>query len=80
MIAEFLKSRVGVILLSIIWGLGLATLFKKSCEGRNCHVIEYRGPISKETSGVWSADMKGNKCYKLKSYLVDCSESKKNNS
>lgn len=71
MINEFLKSKVGVIIISIIWGLGLATLFKKSCDsGSNCKVIEYRGPTTEESQGVWRNG--DNQCYRLKPYLVDC--------
>ena len=76
MINEFLKSRAGVVLLSIIWGLGLATLFKKSCDnGPNCQVIEYRGPTAKEAEGVWNYG-NNNKCYRLQPFLVSCRNKK----
>ena len=42
MIGKILKSKHGKIIISIIWGLGLAALFRKVCEGRNCIVI--KGP------------------------------------
>lgn len=75
MIGEFLKSRAGIVLLSIIWGLGLATLFKKSCEGasdggRACAVVEFRGPTSSEAQGIWNYN--GSKCYRLQHQLVSC--------
>ncbi len=70
MISEFLKSHTGIIILSIIWGLGLATFFKKSCEGGNCNVIEYKGPSTREAKQVW--DYGDNKCYKLRPKIVDC--------
>jgi len=71
MISEFFKSRSGVILISIIWALGLSTLFRKSCEsGSNCQVITFRGPSNKEASGVWNYGTKP--CYKLNPYVVDC--------
>lgn len=72
MIKEFLKSRSGVVILSIIWGLGLATLFKKSCEGNNCRIIEYRGPTTKEVSGHWQYGGPDSDCYKLQPYIVSC--------
>jgi len=71
MINKFLGSRAGIIIISCIWGLGLATLFKKSCDnGPNCRVIEYRGPNTEEASGHWNYG--GKRCYKLKPYIVNC--------
>lgn len=73
MIGEFLKSRAGIVLLSIIWGLGLATLFKKSCVtdgGKTCAVIEFRGPTTSEAKGIWNYG--GSKCYQLQQKLVSC--------
>ena len=34
------KNKSGMILISIIWGLGLAALFKKVCKGRNCVIVK----------------------------------------
>ena len=34
MINNFLNSKNGRILISIVWGLGLAALFRKVCKGR----------------------------------------------
>lgn len=70
MIKEFLTSRVGIIFVSIIWGLGLSTLFKKSCEGTNCKVIEYHGPPVDQSKHHWSYG-KGD-CYQWHPYVVDC--------
>ena len=39
---RILKSEYGIKLLSIVLGLGLATLFRKVCKGRNCMV--FKGP------------------------------------
>lgn len=72
MIAEFLKSQTGVILISIIWALGLSTLFKKSCEGNQCKVFTYKGPPQNETTGIWSFDEKNTSCYKLTPHTVTC--------
>lgn len=82
MIDKFLKSPVGIIIISIIWGLGLATLFKRSCdnegtegtegkEGKECKVIEIRGPAVSNTGYYWkySGD---NKCYVWEPYLTKC--------
>lgn len=75
MIAEFLKSKAGIIIISIIWGLGISTLFRKACQyGPNCQILEYRGPHNQEASGVWNYGTQ--KCYKIKPYLVDCATKK----
>ena len=47
MLKEIFKSRIGVILFSIVWGLGLSTLFNTACKGRNCYII--KGPNIEET-------------------------------
>lgn len=70
MIEEFINSRVGIIFISIIWGLGLSTLFKKSCEGNNCKVIEYRGPGIDESKSHWTYG--SNQCFKWHPYVVNC--------
>ena len=45
---ELLFNPTGRILISIIWGLGLAALFKSACKHRNCQVIQYKGPNPEE--------------------------------
>jgi len=70
MIDEFLKTRTGVILLSIIWGLGLSALFKKSCDGPACRVITYRGPPLSDTNYAWTYGT--DTCYRLQPYPSEC--------
>ena len=38
----FFKSETGMKIISIIMGLGIAGLFKMSCDSRSC--IVYKGP------------------------------------
>ena len=40
MIKDFLKSRRGQILISIIWGIGLAALFRRGCANNKCLIIK----------------------------------------
>lgn len=40
----FLESSTGVIIMSIIWGLGLATIFHKQCRGSGCRIIKGPNP------------------------------------
>ena len=56
------------LIVSIILGLGIASLFKKVCEGRNCIII--KGP---STSEIESNTYKfNNKCYEYKSHKTSC--------
>ena len=56
------------IIISIILGFGIATLFRKVCEDRNCIVFE--GPsIDEVEQNVYKYK---NKCYKYKSKESPC--------
>ena len=37
-IKKFIESKSGVFLLSVVLGLGLACIFKMSCDSQNCIV------------------------------------------
>ena len=64
----FFKDPKMKILLSIVWGLGLASLFKKVCKGRNC--IIYRAPLPNEIKGkIFKFN---DKCYQYKPKFVEC--------
>jgi hypothetical protein len=73
MYSHFIQSEVGIILLSLIWGLGLAVLFKKICVNRSngtCSVTEFKVPDVSQIVGVkWKF---GNKCYEFEPYPVEC--------
>lgn len=71
MIDEIFKSRIGIILISIIWGLGLSTLFRKACLGRNCQVLTYNGPDPKEIRDTYY-DYGNGTCYKYKPFMAQC--------
>lgn len=72
MISEIFKSKVGVIIVSIIWGLGLSTLFRKACQGRNCQVINYQGPSPHEINGSYY-DYGNGQCYQYFPSVTTCS-------
>lgn len=67
-IANFLKSDTGVILISIIWGLGLACIFKKSCKGSNCIIMKAPSP-NKVKSTVYKHE---DKCYQYIPMSATC--------
>jgi hypothetical protein len=65
---EILHSKNGKILMSIILGIGAATLFRKTCKERNCLV--FKSPAMKDiTNKVFEYD---NKCYNFKEQIKKC--------
>jgi hypothetical protein len=71
---DIFKSRTSVILVSVIWGLGLATLFNFSCKkGRDCNIIEYVGPPKDIATKVWSYGEK-DKCYNINPVITSCNK------
>lgn len=68
MISNLLKSKEGVIVVSIILGLGLASLFRQVCNGPHCVVV--KGPNSDEISNhVYKIS---DDCFKYVPKVVDC--------
>tara|TARA_B110000908_G_C10184096_1_gene417145 strand:+ start:1020 stop:1250 length:231 start_codon:yes stop_codon:yes gene_type:complete len=62
------SSPYAKIIISIIWGIGLAAIFRKVCKGRECIIIT--APDVKEfETGVYGFD---NKCYTFKSKVTTC--------
>jgi hypothetical protein len=73
-IKSLLNSPMGKIFISILLGLGLATMFRTVCEGKNC--IQFVGPVISEVDG--KIYKHGEKCYK---YVAEssgkCDETKR---
>lgn len=70
---NIMKTKQGSIIVSIILGIGIASLFRKSCEARNCMV--FRAPtLSKVKSNVFKHD---DKCYKFTEKSVQCNPTSK---
>lgn len=69
---SFLETKVGTIIISVILGLGLSTLFKKACKGSRCIVIN---SPAKEKVDDTVFKYKGDKtCYKYDSYITKCNK------
>ena len=67
-----MKTETGKCFVSIILGIGLATLFRKSCESRNCMV--FRSPPFEEIKrNVYRHD---DKCFKFVEHSVSCDPKK----
>ena len=72
-VIKSMKTNIGRMILSIILGIGLASLFRKSCESRNCLI--FHAPSFKEINeNVYKYN---NKCYKFKEHSVRCNKTNK---
>lgn len=69
-IKKMMKTEKGVFLFSIILGLGIAGLFKMSCDSRSC--IVYTAPDLNEKKQIKVND----KCYNISEEMVDCEKVK----
>jgi hypothetical protein len=70
---RLLNTPIGIAFISILLGLGLATLFRKVCKDRDC--IIFNGPVITDVIGkVFKHD---NKCYNYKFHPSSCNQNKK---
>lgn len=73
-IKRLLYGKYSKYIISIILGFGLATLFRKVCNDRNCLI--FKGPNIKNIENrVFKYD---DDCYKVKHKSVNYDENKKN--
>jgi hypothetical protein len=62
------RDEKAPIILSVIWGIGLAILFRRSCRNRQCMVV--KGPKPEEMENkIYSFD---DKCYKYTAKTTTC--------
>ncbi len=64
----FKDERTNTIILSIIWGLGIAALFRKVCDGNSCIVI--KAPRDMDSY----KQEKKNNCYVFERNNTECFE------
>ena len=68
MVNDLITTSEGKIILSVIWGLGLATMFQRVCKGRSCIIL--KGPSPTEMNNkIYKFD---DKCYLYSSELTGC--------
>ena len=72
-IVKAMHTQQGKYLISIILGMGLASLFRKVCHKRNCMIFK-APPLEEVKSNVYSYD---SKCYKFKEKATKCNPGKK---
>lgn len=70
---RLLNTPFGRILISIILGIGLATLFRKVCKDKNC--IIFNGPVISEFDD--KIYKHGEKCYKYTTVSDVCNPIKR---
>jgi len=69
----FLKSKYGKLILAVILGFGLSTLFRKTCKDKKC--MKFKGPSLKEIEEkTYQYDKQ---CYKFEPRSVKCNPVKK---
>jgi hypothetical protein len=70
---RLLTTPIGRFFISVILGLGLATLFRKACTGKDC--INFNGPVIDEING--KTYKFGEHCYKYELHPEKCDPLKK---
>ena len=70
---RLLNTPLGQIFISILLGLGLATMFRKACTDKNC--ISFNGAVIGDIDG--KVYQYGEKCYKYVSNPTKCDSTKK---
>ncbi len=71
-VLKSLKTDTGKCMVSIILGIGLASIFRKSCESRNCMIFNAPS-IDDIQENVYKHD---GKCYKFSERSVKCDPKK----
>jgi len=70
---RLVNSETGRLIISVLLGLGLASLFHKVCKDRNC--ITFNGPVISEIDG--KTYKFGEKCYQYKLKPDKCNSTKR---
>lgn len=69
---KLLNSSLGKIIISILLGIGLASLFRQACNSKYC--IDFKGPIISEIDGkIQKFD---SDCYKYELVSAKCNTNK----
>ena len=72
-VRKFIQSHYGKLIISVILGFGLSTLFRKSCGDKKC--MKFVGPpLDKIKDQVYEHD---SKCYTFTPNPIKCSSAKK---
>ena len=69
---KFVKSNTGKYLMSLILGIGLATIFRSVCKGKEC-IIHQAPPLEEIEDKIYKFD---GKCYKFERVSNKCNSKK----
>jgi hypothetical protein len=72
-LGRFVHTQNGKILMSILLGFGLASLFRAICKDKDC-IIFHAPPLEELKDKIYKHD---NKCYKYISKSATCDKRKK---
>lgn len=68
MLLKILTDKRLQVIISVIWGLGIAMFFRKSCKGRSCIII--KGPKPEDMNNkIFTFN---DKCYKYTATNTSC--------
>jgi len=70
---KFVHSKAGNVIMAILLGFGLATLFRSVCKDKEC-VVFHAPPLEEIKDKIYKFD---NKCYKYVPMPTKCDSSKK---
>lgn len=70
---RFIHTENGKIIMSILLGFGLASLFRAVCKDKDC-IIFHAPPLEEIDGKIYKQD---NKCYKYINKSTSCDKSKK---
>lgn len=70
---KFIHSQQGKYLMSMLLGIGLATLFRSVCKGSRCNVIK-APPIEEIDRQIYKFD---GQCYEMKTNPITCNSKRK---
>jgi len=70
---KLIHSKIGQILISMLLGVGLATMFRKACNDRNC-VVFHAAPLKYVKDKIFKFN---DKCYTFKENAEKCDSQKK---
>ena len=67
-LGKFVHSKTGRIIMSILLGFGLASLFRTVCKDKDC-LLFYAPPLEKIKNKIYKS---GNKCVKYSPQSTNC--------
>lgn len=67
--ASIFDNRGIIILISMIWGFGLALLFRRECQNDQCVIVRVPPSFNSGNNIIYD---KNNRCYQLHKYPSPC--------